>query len=141
MRTILSTLSAVALGAVVASPVAAQQAVATTAARPVVRSAPASRPLAIYRLTGARDGALPATVTVADSAGTLVASYRLPGARDEQPMAVFVLDTDLVLQGETSTGILTLQLVGLNDAEPAGAITGRWWLAGQSGALRVRAAR
>lgn len=141
MRTILSTLSAVALGAVVASPVAAQQAVATTTARPVVRSAPASRPLATYRLTGARDGVLPATVTVADSAGTLVASYRLPGARDAQPMAVSVLDTDLVLQGEISSGLLTLQLVGLNDAEPAGEITGRWWLAGQSGALRVRAAR
>jgi hypothetical protein len=141
MRTILPILAAAALGAVAASPVAAQQAAATNLARPIVPKAPAPRLLATYRVTAERDGAMPAVVTVADSAGALVASYRLPGARDAQPMEVFVMDADLVLQGETPSGLLTLQLAGLNEAEAGRRISGRWWLGRQSGALTVRPIR
>lgn len=141
MRTIPSILAAAAFVAAASpvSSVAAQQA-ATNPARPVVRSAAAPRTLATYRLTAPRDGSMPAVVTVADSAGTLVASYRLPGARDLQPMEVFVMDADVVLQGETPSGVLTLQLEGLND-EGGRDFAGRWWLAGRSGALRGRARR
>jgi hypothetical protein len=56
-------------------------------------------------------------------------------------MVVTVLDTDLVLQGETPSGVLTLQLFGQNDAATTDAVAGRWWLGEQKGELRGRAVR
>ena len=141
MRTILSILAAAAIGAAAVSPLAAQQAVAANVARPVVPSAAAPRTVATYRIVAVRDRAMPAEVTLADSAGTLVASYRMPYAREAQPMLVSLIDADLVLQGETPAGVFTLQLRGINEVEGPADFTGRWWLGEQSGELRGRTAR
>ena len=143
MRAIYSLLAAAALCAA-ARPAAAQHAAVpghVRPATPVVAGAAAVRPLASYRLAAARRAALPAEVTVADSAGALVASYRLPGMADAQPMVVTVIGTDVVLQGETPSGVLTLQLYGQNDADAAAPVEGRWSRAGQEGSLRGRATR
>ena len=137
---LLPTLAAAVLSAA-ASPAAAQFAV-SEAARPAVRRhAPVVRTVATYNLAGSRDAALLARVTVADSAGVLVASYRLPGASVAEPMTVTVLGTDLVLQAETASGVLTLQLFDQNDADVGEPVGGRWALAGQRGELRGREAR
>ena len=142
---ILPTLAAAALAAA-ASPAGAQRAAVADAARPAVRHvAPgrdgAVRTVATYRLAGSRDAALLAHVTVADSAGVLVAGHRLPGASIAEPMTVTVLGADLVLQGETPSGVLTLQLIDQNGAGAAEPVRGRWSVAGQRGELRGREAR
>ena len=77
-------------------------------------------------------------MTVADSLGALVASFRLPGEPTARPMLVTVLDTDLVLQGETPSGVLTLQLYRQNDSDTTDAVAGRWWLGDREGELRER---
>jgi len=154
MRSLVSPLAAAVFSAAfstaVVRPAAAQHtATPGTTARPVIQNAattvkPAVRTVAVYRFAGTRDAGIPAEVTVADSAGRLVASYRLPGARTARPMEVAVLDTDpgdLVLDGETPSGQLTLQLYGQNDPAAAGSVAGRWWLGGLQGALRGRVVR
>lgn len=140
MRAIYSLVAAAALCAA-ARPAAAQHAAVPGHVRPAAHADAAVRPLASYRLAAARRAALPAEVTVADSAGALVASYRLPGAAEPQPMVVTVIGTDVVLQGETPSGVLTLQLYGQNDADAAAPVEGRWSRAGQEGSLHGRATR
>ncbi|HKG90711.1 MAG TPA: hypothetical protein VKA84_02395 [Gemmatimonadaceae bacterium] len=153
MRSSLPALAAVALSVAVAAaarPAAAQQPTAAPGhARPGVPrgadagDAEAARTVALYRFaTPRRSSGLPALVTVADSAGQLVASFQLPGARGWRPMEVTLIGTDLVLQGETPDGVLTLRLYGQN--EPGAAergLSGRWWLGGQEGELRGRPGR
>jgi hypothetical protein len=147
IRPFVSPLAAVVLAAAAVRPAAAQQAAATPA-RPVIRDAavtvsPALRTVAIYRFATTSGAGIPAEVTVADSAGRLVASYHLPGARDARPMLAAVIGTeraDLVLEAETPSGLLTLQLYGQDDPT-AGAVSGRWWLGVQQGALRGRVVR
>lgn len=95
------------------------------------------RPAAMFRFLRRDAAGLPVEVTVADSAGQLVASYQPDGGRAAHPMAVTVLNTDLVLQAETSSGLLTLRLDGQNAPVP-GPVTGHWWLGAASGALRGR---
>ena len=56
-------------------------------------------------------------------------------------MMVDVLAADLLLQGETPSGVHTLQLIGQNDVTAPGAMTGWWWLGKEQGTLRGRAAR
>jgi hypothetical protein len=150
MRTTLSLLSPLAtavLFAAAVTPASAQHAAAPDHVRPVVghaavAAAPAPlRTVAVYRFGASREAGLPSQVTVADSAGRLVASYRLPGSVAARPMMVDVLDTDIILQGATPTGMLTIVLYGQNDPVAAGAIDGRWSLGEQHGALRVSAAR
>ena len=124
---------------------AAAQAVQPTVRRPDVASVPAAAPartLAVYRLGrgGAAPADLPVRVTVADSAGTLVARYLADGVAREAAMAVTVMDTDLVLQAETPSGLLTLVLERQNDAPPS-ELTGRWWLGADAGVLRARRGR
>lgn len=121
---------------------AAAQAAQPTVRRADVVAAPAARTLAVYQLGtgGAALPDLPVRVTVADSAGTLVARYRADGAAREASMTVTVMDTDLVLQAETPSGLLTLLLERQNDAAPR-ELTGRWWLGADGGALRARGAR
>ena len=127
-----------------ARPAAAQAAQATVRRADVTAApvAPAARTLAVYRLGTGRAALpdLPVRVTVADSAGTLVARYLADGAAREATMAVTVMDTDLVLQAQTPSGLLTLLLERQNDAE-RGELTGRWWLGADGGALRARSAR
>jgi hypothetical protein len=136
MRRLLAT---AALLAAAAPPARAQ---AAAVAVPVYRAvAPAAvRPLAVYRFTTSRVAGLPAEVTVADSAGQLVASYRLPGDRADQPMLALIVGDDLVLQAETPRGVLTLQLRQQADAEPT-VVTGTWRLEDREGSLRGRILR
>jgi hypothetical protein len=129
-----SPLAAVALAAALARPAAAQPAVA-------VSSEAAPRTIATYRFTGARDGTMPTQVTIADSSGVLLASFRLPGDRAARPMAIDLTDSDLVLQGETPAGVLTLRFYQPADAASKGLVSGRWWLGEQDGVLRGRVTR
>lgn len=136
----LALVALVALAAAASRPVAAQTAhdAPTAARRPVVEAAPAVRTLAVYRLGRTALPGLPGRVTVADSAGVLVARYRMAGAAGERPMVVTVMQTDLVLQAETPDGLLTLLLERQNDTD-LGAPSGRWWLGTREGALRATA--
>ncbi|AHG93379.1 hypothetical protein J421_5844 (plasmid) [Gemmatirosa kalamazoonensis] len=102
---------------------------------------PVVRPIASFRFVPVRGLDMPAQVTVADSAGVLVASYRLAGSRADIPMQVDILESDLVLQGETPSGALTLVLHQESDAASARVSGGRWWLGDASGELRARSTR
>jgi hypothetical protein len=130
--------------AVAASPdaAAAQGARAAQAdvRRADVASAPATRMLASYRLGGPVAPDFPSQLTVSDSAGTIVARYRAGRAAAELPMTVTVMYTDLVLQAETPSGVLTVVLERQNDTAAA-ELTGRWWLGEARGTLRARVAR
>lgn len=143
MRSMLSFVT-VALCAAASSPAAAQHIAAAEYVRPVVvpatPSTDAIRTVAIYRFEASRVAGIPSHVTVADSAGTLIASFRLPGAREPRPMSVETLDSDLVLQGWTPSGVLTLVLHDQNDGAPS-SLVGRWILGTHEGELRGRAAR
>lgn len=113
-------------------------AVLLTAARPAAAQPPltSARTLAVYRLATRAGAGLPAEVSVADSAGTLVAHYRFPAARAAAPMLVTVIDTDLVLQSETPAGVLTLVLYQRNDDGFVTDAVGQWSLGGRHGTLR-----
>ena len=80
--------------------------------------------------------AFPTIVTVADSAGTLVASARLQGEVREQPLAVSVIENDLVLQGETPHGVLTLVLDKQATGTEGKVTSGRWVIGNAEGKLR-----
>jgi hypothetical protein len=147
IRSILSPLAATALCVAAVRPAAAQQAAAAEYVRPAVRhtvSTPDTvqlRTLAVYRFTTIRVAGMPSQVTVADSAGELVATFRRPGTRDAAPMVVDVLGTDITLHGATPAGVLTLVLLGQNDPDASGTLTGRWTLGDRQGVLRGRAER
>ena len=140
IRSLLSPLAATALLAAV-HPAAAQRATAAHA-RPAVGRAVASpdavppRTLAVYRFGASGVPGMPSQVTVADSAGELVATFRRPNTRESAPMVVDVLGTDITLQGATPAGVLTLVLYGQNDPDASGVFIGRWTLGARHGALR-----
>lgn len=140
----LSPLTAAALCAALVQPAAAQT-VASNYVRPVVEKinsdAPVVRTVAIYRFTASRILRLPVTITIADSAGTLVASYRMPNVVQPAPMQVDVMGDDLILQGETTRGLLTLVLSRQNDGETPSKFIGWWSLGDEKGDLRGRASR
>jgi hypothetical protein len=146
MRTIsslLSPLAAVALSVAAVHPAAAQTAAATENIRPVVERAERTtddllRPLAVYRFARSHDVIMPTRVVVADSVGQLVATFRLAGSGTERPMLVEVLGSDLVLQGETPSGVLTLVLYEQNDSRHVDSLVGRWTLGTRQGELRGR---
>jgi hypothetical protein len=146
IRSILSPLAATALSVVALCPAAAQQATADHV-RPAVRHTITTpdtvqlRTLAVYRFGASRLAGMPSQVTVADSAGELVATFRRPGAREAVPMVVDVLGTDITLQGATPSGVLTLVLYGQNDPDASDVLIGRWTLGDRQGALRGRAER
>ena len=118
--------------AVAARPLAAQQ----VSAQPVPS---ASRIVATYDFGFARRAvAFPSSVTVADSAGTLVAQAAITGQRREVPMTVTILETDLVLQGETPDGVLTMVLDRQNEGGSTRVASGRWMLGTAEGTLRGR---
>ena len=130
IRSILAPLAVVALSAAV-RPAIAQQAATAEKVRPVVNSAHANadtvrlRTLAVYRFSNASVTGMPSQVTVADSSGELVASFRRAGTANATPMLVDVLDNDITLHGATPSGVLTLVLFGQNDPTAAGALIGR----------------
>lgn len=144
MRATLSNLLPLAATALLAaaSPAAAQRAAARPIA-PDLATAGTVRPVATYQLLApTRTSRLPERITVADSAGGLVAHFRLPGDRTAYPMLVVVMGSDLVLQGETPAGVLTLELFDANDPRDAATRgttpTGRWHVDAQQGTLRAR---
>jgi hypothetical protein len=150
MRNRLSLVSSFAIAALCAgavSPAAAQRATASRYLRPVVErigittGAPIVRTVAVYKFTSPREMGLPSEVTLSDSTGQLVATFRLPGARTADPMMVEILDNDLVLQGQTPVGVLTLVLYRQAIADKAGDFIGRYTLAGWHGELRGGALR
>jgi hypothetical protein len=144
MRTTLSRfspLAAAALLTLAVRPALAQQTPAPRYAKAANREPAAFRTLAVYDFNVPRDAAIPSQVTVADSAGQLVASFRYQGAAATQTMTVDVIDTDLVLQGDTPAGPLTLRLFGQNDPSTTPSVAGRWWLGRWEGSLRSRSAR
>jgi hypothetical protein len=141
-----SLLAAAALCATVAVPAAAQQSVAPGFVRLVASTAtaanarPITRRLATYDFGSSLEG-MPSRVTVADSAGTLVATFRARDGRTELPMKVAVADRDILLEGETVGGTFTLVLYEQNDPMAAGALLGTWTLGSRQGELRARAVR
>lgn len=98
-----------------------------------------TRVLATYRFDMARRGPFPSIVTIADSAGTLVASARIPGERSARELMVTILDSDVILQGETPNGVLTLILNKQNEGGTTSFTTGRWSLGDEVGKLKGRA--
>lgn len=146
MRTPASFYSLFAAALVIAavSPAAAQQTAPTGYARLAANRTAAPdtrvRKLATYDFDSSFEG-MPTRVTVADSAGTLVASFRARGTRFDQPMKVAVADRDILLEGQTVRGTLTIVLYDQNDSMPAGSIIGTWTLGAYQGELRARAVR
>lgn len=141
-RSILPPLAAAALCAGVVQTAAAQQVATADYVRPVVRTARTHavqpRTLAVYRFSTSSIAGMPSQVTVADSAGELVATYRRADTRDAIPMLVDVLDRDITLHGATPSGVLTLVLYGENDSEPSSTLIGHWTLGDHQGELRGR---
>lgn len=113
MRILNSLLVASALSALVAPSAVAQQA------------APPARVVAVYDLVAPLRIGMPTQVAVADSAGTLSATFTLRGTTGAQPMLVEFIGSDIVLQGETPAGTLTLVLFK-HDLQPVGTVIGRW---------------
>jgi len=117
-----------------AAPLAAQQ------MTPV--NAVSSRIVATYDFRNSqRDLLLPSVVTVTDSAGTIVAKATIAGERGEIPLTVTILDSDLVLQGQTNSGVLTLVLGRQNEGDSTKVSSGRWILGNVEGTLRGRIKR
>ena len=100
---------------------------------------PTIRPVVTFHVaTRDNDRTMPAVVVVADSAGQLVASYRLPKDSVEHRMGVFVYRDDLVIVGETEKGVLEMVFDKQAQGVPGHVITGRWSRGSQDGVLRGR---
>jgi hypothetical protein len=98
---------------------------------------PQPRILAAYGFQNApRTVAFPRLVTVADSAGTLLASVELTKDNRTVPMTVNVIENNLVLQGATPEGVLTLVLDRINEGGNTALTSGTWTLGRNSGTLR-----
>ncbi len=121
--------------------VAAAAAIALTASAASAQGAHDRSPrvIATYHF-GATNRAIafPTTIVVADSAGTLVANARMAGEHRMRPLQVSVLDSDLVLQGETRDGTLTLVLGKQAVSDAPRDAEGRWSLGDVEGRLRTR---
>jgi len=131
-----AVLSAVAIAAMLtnATAAAAQQRAADTIKAP--------RVLATYGFRNIPNSlAFPSRVTVADSAGTIVASATLNGQPSQLPMTVTIINSDLVLQGQTPEGVLTLQLSRQNEGDETIPANGRWMIGKVEGTLRGRVAK
>jgi len=129
-----SVIGAVAVATLVASQAGAQQ------VRTV--SAVATRTLATYTFDAvAASGPFPVRVTIADSSGTMIAHAFARGSQVPTPMTVTVLESNLVLQGNTAEGVLTLVLDRAAEGNLSQRSTGRWALGKQEGTLVGRARR
>ncbi|MDZ7632047.1 MAG: hypothetical protein U5K74_12060 [Gemmatimonadaceae bacterium] len=139
--TALASAAALGLGA---DPAAAQQTgTLTLAARTASTVAPvAGNPVRIVASYDVRSEptatAFPRIITVADSAGAILASVEMAGESRSIPMTVTVIETNLVLQGETREGLLTLVLENQNEGGATRLTTGTWTLGRNSGLLRGR---
>ena len=144
MHTFASVRLAVATAALavvtVSSAAEAQRAVASSVIRTDVLPSTALHTVAIYQLDASRTIGMPNQVTLADSLGKLFATFTLPGNRTEQPMMVDVTDTDIVLQGQTPSGIVTLVLFQSTPGTLA-PLRGHWYLGEREGELFGRGTR
>ena len=134
--------SILAAGAIFAAPapVVAQQPYARLTTNAPSDPRPITRTLATYEFDSSFEG-MPTRVTVADSAGTLVAWFRQRGTQINQPMKVAVADRDILLEGQTVRGPFTMVLYEQNDPAYPGTIIGSWTLADRQGELRARVVR
>lgn len=136
--------AAAALSLVVAfSPAEAQRTIASNIVRPAVQpveEAAVLRTIAIYQFEASRTWGMPNQVTLSDSLGKLFATFTLPGDRTEQPMMVDAAESDIVLQGRTPSGILTLVLLQPNPGTLT-PLRGHWYLGERQGELLGRGAR
>jgi hypothetical protein len=143
-RILARVLAAASFVTAVAAPLAAQTTVlnastTTAAPNPAERG---SDPVVVIRLeTLNHDRTMPSVVTVADSAGRLVATYRLPKDSTEHPMGVFVYNDDLVIVGETTRGVLEMVFENQAQHGPGSTITGRWSRGTEEGLLQGRVKR
>jgi hypothetical protein len=82
---------------------------------------------------------MPTTITVSDSAGQLVANFKLPNVSQPGAMSVEVMGNDIILQGETPRGLLTLVLYRQNSGDVPSSFVGYWSLGNEEhGELRGR---
>lgn len=133
-RIFATAIVATALVAFVAPSASAQQ-VGTGSSR-------SARVVATYEFGANRSlRAFPMRIVVADSAGMLTASAVIPGETAARSMTVTPMESDLVLQGETPEGVLTLVLEQQNKGGDARLTSGRWILGSVEGTLRGRAIR
>lgn len=84
-----------------------------------------------------RDKDFPVSVTVSDSAGTILAHVALTHGTRTVPMTVTVIESSLVLQGETPDGLLTLVLDGQNEGGAVKLDSGTWTLGRAQGRFRA----
>ena len=135
----LSLCTAAALGAD-ARAALAQHASSPDRARP---AAPADvvHPIVTYRFVGWRGADLPTEVSLADSAGTFVASFRTPRTPDARPMSVDVRGENVYMIGETAAGVLSIEFYERSRGARDGVLEGRWTLGTRSGELRGRVER
>lgn len=133
-RPLLAAIASIVTLTIAASPLAAQQV--------PVAPEPLARVVASYDLrNGPRDLDFPRSVTVADSAGTILARVNVASSARSIPMTVTVIESDLVLQGLTSAGVLTLVLDRQNEGGETRLATGSWTLGRTQGLLRAKNAR
>ena len=115
---------------VAAAPLAAQQ-TSLVAGNPV-------RIVASYDFRNApRDAGFPHSLTVADSAGSILASVQIASQPRAIPMTVTVIEASLVLQGQTPGGVLTLVLDRQNEGGALTLASGTWTLGKLQGQLRA----
>lgn len=114
--------------ALAAAPAAAQR----STAMPIA----GSRLVASYDFRNSpTDVGFPRSVTVTDSAGTILARVEMGAAATSIPMTVTVIESNLVLQGQTTDGVLTLVLDRQNEGGEIKLTTGTWTLGRNSGQL------
>lgn len=118
---------------------AALAATATPATAQQGRAPRAARVVATYDFgPTARGFTFPSAITIADSAGTLVASAKVKGSRTQVPMLVHVIESDLVLEAYMPDGVLTVVLDNQGSGEANTFTHGRWALGKAEGTLRPR---
>lgn len=99
-----------------------------------------ARVVATYDFRHAPAGThFPRSVTIADSAGAILARVDLAGGVRSIPMLVTVIDNNLVLQGDTPDGVLTLVLDRQNEGGSTRLTSGTWTLGKAEGKLVGRA--
>lgn len=128
--TTFASLAAAAL-TIAVSPLSAQ----TTSALPTGTA----RVVAAYDFWNGPSASFARSVTIADSAGTIIAKVELANERRSIPMTVTVIESSLVLQGETPDGVLTLVLDRQNEGGTTTLDSGTWTLGRTSGQLRRKA--
>jgi hypothetical protein len=110
-----------------------------TAQRTSAMPAGATRVVATYDFrTNATNASFPRSVTITDSAGAILARVDFAGTMRSVPMLVTVIENDLVLQGDTPDGVLTLVLDKQNEGGSTRLTTGTWTLGKAAGSLRGR---